>query len=92
MKQLTKSICWEIVSITKDRVNQVGIAIFQKPASNECYEKRSQNEPPVCQVSDDPNAAWYIFCFCKYVIYLSGFLAIWVSKKTFYLWKIKLHN
>ncbi|KAE9466111.1 hypothetical protein C3L33_01984, partial [Rhododendron williamsianum] len=60
MKQLTKSICWEIVSITKDRVNQVGIAIFQKPASNECYEKRSQNEPPVCQVSDDPNAAWYV--------------------------------
>ncbi|KAH7852210.1 hypothetical protein Vadar_021836 [Vaccinium darrowii] len=60
MKQLTKSICWEIVSITKDRVNQVGIAIFQKPASNECYEKRSLNEPPVCQVSDDPNAAWYV--------------------------------
>ncbi|KAF7136105.1 hypothetical protein RHSIM_Rhsim08G0001700 [Rhododendron simsii] len=60
MKQLTKSICWEIVSITKDIVNQVGIAIFQKPASNECYEKRSQNEPPVCQVSDDPNAAWYV--------------------------------
>ncbi|KAH7847393.1 hypothetical protein Vadar_025593 [Vaccinium darrowii] len=58
MKQLTKLICWEIVSITKDRVNQVGIAIFQKPASNECYEKRSLNEPPVCQVSDDPNAAW----------------------------------
>lgn len=78
MKQLTKSICWEMVSITKDRVNQVGIAIFQKPASNECYEKRPQNEPPVCQVSDDPNASWYIFCCCKY---FSGLLLIEVSKK-----------
>lgn len=62
MKALTKAMCWEVVSITKDKVNGVGIAIYRKPlASNECYEKRSKNEPPMCSDSDDPNAAWYFF-------------------------------
>ena len=37
------------------------MAIYQKPSSNECYERRSQDEPPLCQKSDDPNAAWYFF-------------------------------
>uniref|UniRef100_A0A5B6Z0A0 Putative methyltransferase PMT26 n=1 Tax=Davidia involucrata TaxID=16924 RepID=A0A5B6Z0A0_DAVIN len=60
MKKLTKLLCWELVSISKDRVNGVGVAVYQKPASNECYEKRSQNEPPLCQESDDPNAAWNV--------------------------------
>ncbi|PSS30236.1 Methyltransferase [Actinidia chinensis var. chinensis] len=60
MKKLTKSICWEEVQITKDRVNSVGIAIYQKTISNECYEKRSETEPPLCQDSDDPNAAWKV--------------------------------
>ncbi|KAB2618980.1 methyltransferase PMT26 [Pyrus ussuriensis x Pyrus communis] len=60
MKELTKSICWELVSISKDTVNGVGIAIYKKPTSNECYEKRSQNEPPICAKSDDPNAAWNV--------------------------------
>ncbi|KAJ7957040.1 S-adenosyl-L-methionine-dependent methyltransferases superfamily protein [Quillaja saponaria] len=58
MKKLTKAMCWELVSISKDTVNGVGIAIYKKPFSNECYEKRSQNEPPICPDSDDPNAAW----------------------------------
>lgn len=60
MKALTKSICWELVSISKDQVNGVGVAIYKKPLSNDCYEQRSKNEPPLCQKSDDPNAAWYI--------------------------------
>ncbi|XP_058756518.1 probable methyltransferase PMT26 [Vicia villosa] len=60
MKALTKSICWELVAISKDQVNGVGVAIYKKPLSNECYEKRLKNEPPLCPQSDDPNAAWYI--------------------------------
>ncbi|CAK8567936.1 unnamed protein product [Lathyrus sativus] len=60
MKALTKSICWELVAISKDQVNGVGVAIYKKPLSNECYEKRLKNEPPLCPASDDPNAAWYI--------------------------------
>lgn len=58
MKELTKAMCWELVSINKDKVNGVGAAIYKKPTSNECYEKRSKNEPPMCPEHDDPNAAW----------------------------------
>ncbi|XP_043719556.1 probable methyltransferase PMT24 isoform X2 [Telopea speciosissima] len=60
MKALTKSMCWKLITIKKDKVNKVGAAIYQKPTSNECYERRSQNEPPLCQDSDDPNAAWNV--------------------------------
>ncbi|KAL2528285.1 putative methyltransferase PMT26 [Forsythia ovata] len=60
MKKLTKSMCWEVVSITKDTINRVGIATYRKPTSNECYKQRSQNDPPLCEDSDDPNAAWNV--------------------------------
>ncbi|CAL5214604.1 unnamed protein product [Lathyrus oleraceus] len=60
MKALTKAMCWEVVNISKDKLNGVGIAVYRKPTSNECYEKRTKNEPSLCQDSDDPNAAWNI--------------------------------
>ncbi|XP_020215578.1 probable methyltransferase PMT26 [Cajanus cajan] len=60
MKALTKALCWEVVSISKDKLNGVGIAVYKKPTSNECYEKRSKNQPPICPDSDDPNAAWNV--------------------------------
>ncbi|WCJ43471.1 S-adenosyl-L-methionine-dependent methyltransferases superfamily protein [Euphorbia peplus] len=60
MSELTKSMCWELQVIKKDTVNGVGAAIYRKPTSNECYNKRSQNEPPLCKESDDPNAAWNV--------------------------------
>ncbi|KAL2504674.1 putative methyltransferase PMT26 [Abeliophyllum distichum] len=60
MKKLTKSMCWEVVSITKDTINGVGIATYRKPTSNECYKQRLQNDPPLCEDSDDPNAAWNV--------------------------------
>lgn len=60
MKKLTKAMCWEVVSISKDRVNGVGVAVYRKPASDECYEGRAQNLPPLCEQSDDPSAAWNV--------------------------------
>ncbi|KDP39437.1 hypothetical protein JCGZ_03719 [Jatropha curcas] len=60
MSELTKNMCWELVSKTKDTVNGVGIAMYRKPSSNDCYEKRSQQMPPLCEDSDDPNAAWNV--------------------------------
>ncbi|GER35271.1 S-adenosyl-L-methionine-dependentmethyltransferases superfamily protein [Striga asiatica] len=60
MKKLTQAMCWEVVSITKDRINGVGIAVYRKPTTNECYEQRSKSEPPLCQDSDDANAAWNV--------------------------------
>ncbi|ESQ45410.1 hypothetical protein EUTSA_v10010109mg [Eutrema salsugineum] len=60
MSALTKSMCWELVTINKDKLNGIGAAIYQKPATNECYEKRKQNKPPMCKNNDDANAAWYV--------------------------------
>ncbi|OMO56092.1 putative S-adenosyl-L-methionine-dependent methyltransferase protein [Corchorus olitorius] len=61
MADLTKAMCWELVNKTsKDAVNNVAVATFRKPTSNECYEQRSQQEPPLCPESDDPNAAWNV--------------------------------
>ncbi|KAI3794260.1 hypothetical protein L1987_36889 [Smallanthus sonchifolius] len=60
MSALTEAMCWELVTITKDKLNEVDAAIYQKPESNECYNGRKKQEPPMCKPDDDPNAAWYI--------------------------------
>lgn len=66
MSELTEKMCWKLIKKEKDTVNLVGIAIYQKPFSNECYEQRSQNEPPLCEQSDDRNAAWYFLISCLF--------------------------
>lgn len=58
MSELTKSMCWDLVTIKKDTLNGVGVAIYRKPSSNECYDSREKNDPPLCQESDDRDAAW----------------------------------
>ncbi|KAG0498437.1 hypothetical protein HPP92_003128 [Vanilla planifolia] len=60
MSELTKAMCWEMVSKTKDSLNKVGIAIYRKPSNNECYEQRVENVPQLCPESDDPNASWNV--------------------------------
>ncbi|CAN7127283.1 unnamed protein product [Brassica rapa subsp. narinosa] len=60
MSKLTKAMCWKLMTIKKDKLNEVGAAIYQKPMSNDCYNQRSQNEPPLCKDSDDQNAAWNV--------------------------------
>ncbi|XP_022775378.1 probable methyltransferase PMT27 [Durio zibethinus] len=60
MSSLTKSMCWELVTIKKDKLNSIGVAVFRKPTSNECYDKRQDNSPPMCKNSDDANAVWHV--------------------------------
>ncbi|XP_074311616.1 putative methyltransferase PMT26 [Silene latifolia] len=60
MSKLTKQMCWKLIKKEKDTVNGVGIAIYQKPSTNECYEQRSKSEPPLCEKTDDRNAAWLV--------------------------------
>lgn len=60
MSKLTKSMCWDLVEVNRDKLNEVAAAIFRKPTSNECYSNRPENEPPLCSDSDDPNAAWNV--------------------------------
>ncbi|CAL9110236.1 unnamed protein product [Musa acuminata var. zebrina] len=60
MTALTTSMCWEMVNKTSDELNQVGLAIYRKPIDNRCYEKRSEDNPRLCQESDDADAAWNV--------------------------------
>ncbi|KAF9595606.1 hypothetical protein IFM89_001355, partial [Coptis chinensis] len=59
MSALMKKMCWELLVIKNDTVNQVGATIFRKPTSNECYEQRAKNEPPLCKDFADANVAWW---------------------------------
>lgn len=58
MSSLTMSMCWDLVTIKKDRLNGVAAAIYRKPTSNECYDNRKNQSPSMCEEEDDPNAAW----------------------------------
>ncbi|PRQ47493.1 putative S-adenosyl-L-methionine-dependent methyltransferase [Rosa chinensis] len=60
MTALTKSMCWDLITIKNNKVNLVAAAIYRKPTSNQCYEQRKQKQPPMCKTDDDPNAAWYV--------------------------------
>ncbi|KAF6156176.1 hypothetical protein GIB67_007993 [Kingdonia uniflora] len=60
MSALTISMCWELFTIKKDKLNSVGAAIYRKPMTNDCYEQRKHNKPPMCKNDDDANAAWYV--------------------------------
>lgn len=58
MSALTQAMCWKLVTIQKDKLNSVGAAVYQKPTTNDCYQKRKHKQPPMCKDDDDPNAAW----------------------------------
>ncbi|GAV72190.1 Methyltransf_29 domain-containing protein [Cephalotus follicularis] len=60
MSKLTLSMCWELVSLKMDKINSAGAAIYRKPSSNDCYDKRKNKSPPMCKNNDDPNAAWHV--------------------------------
>ncbi|KAL3583497.1 hypothetical protein D5086_014558 [Populus alba] len=60
MSALTVSMCWELVTIKKDKLNGIGAAIYRKPTTNNCYDQRIKNSPPMCDNDDDANAAWYV--------------------------------
>jgi SAM-dependent methyltransferase len=53
-------MCWDLVTVKNDKLNQVGAAIFRKPTTNECYNSRQKNDPPLCKESDDPDAVWNV--------------------------------
>nr|XP_043616256.1 probable methyltransferase PMT27 [Erigeron canadensis] len=60
MSALTVAMCWELVTIKKDIMDGIGVAIYHKPDLNECYNIRKKQLPPMCILDDDPNAAWYV--------------------------------
>ncbi|CAO2834252.1 unnamed protein product [Amaranthus hypochondriacus] len=60
MSKLTKSMCWKLLKIGRDKLNGVAAAIYRKPTSNDCYERRTEKSPPLCRESDYPSAVWNI--------------------------------
>lgn len=59
MVALTDSMCWNLTVKTRGLSSGVGFAIYQKPATNVCYESRPVNVPPICNENENPDAAWY---------------------------------
>lgn len=55
---LTKSMCWKVVAKTVDS-SGIGLVIYQKPISPSCYEKRKENNLPLCEQKDWKNSSWY---------------------------------
>ncbi|CAI0621139.1 unnamed protein product [Linum tenue] len=51
---------WSATPVYQKLEEDVGIWKDRKPTSNECYNQRTKNEPPLCKESDDPNAAWNV--------------------------------
>ncbi|KAL8231065.1 hypothetical protein R6Q57_000843 [Mikania cordata] len=60
MSALTVALCWELVTIQKDKANAMGVAVYHKPDSNACYDVAKKPLPPLCKPDDDPNFAWYV--------------------------------
>ncbi|KAJ7525431.1 hypothetical protein O6H91_17G050900 [Diphasiastrum complanatum] len=58
--ELAKAMCWVLSSRKKDSHTGIGVAIFQKPMENSCYELRKEESPPICDAEDNPDAAWYV--------------------------------
>ncbi|CAM6129217.1 unnamed protein product [Calypogeia fissa] len=60
-KKVADAMCWDLLVRTKAAADTgIGMAIFQKPTDNTCYDKRKVDEPPMCPIDDKPDAAWYV--------------------------------
>ncbi|GMN41242.1 hypothetical protein TIFTF001_010464 [Ficus carica] len=58
MVNLTESMCWKAVARSANP-SIIGLVIYQKPDSYACYDKRKQNDPPICDDKSRKNNSWY---------------------------------
>ncbi|KAH0458671.1 hypothetical protein IEQ34_011485 [Dendrobium chrysotoxum] len=59
MSSLTASICWNVLAHKTDEISELGVKLYQRPASNEIYNLRRRNEPPFCKDGENQDLAWY---------------------------------
>ena len=57
---LMASIFWDLLAKRSDGINEVGIAVYQEPISNQCYEHGRKNESPLHAEVDGPYSAWCV--------------------------------
>ncbi|GJP51831.1 hypothetical protein CLOM_g10962 [Closterium sp. NIES-68] len=62
MTDLADRMCWTLkVREKEDGLDNVGVAVWQKPSDNRCYSERgAETAPPMCESDDNPDAAWYV--------------------------------
>ncbi|CAI5499258.1 unnamed protein product [Closterium sp. Naga37s-1] len=62
MTDLAERMCWTLkVREKEDGLDNVGVAVWQKPSDNRCYSERGAGTPPpMCESEDNPDAAWYV--------------------------------
>ncbi|KAJ1293390.1 hypothetical protein BS78_01G064200 [Paspalum vaginatum] len=53
------ALCWNSIAYNSDDVSEVGVKIFQRPASNEEYDLRAKKDPPFCKEEQNKARAWY---------------------------------
>ncbi|GJP50366.1 hypothetical protein CLOM_g9489 [Closterium sp. NIES-68] len=60
MRKLTKNMCWKRLAKKVHREFGIGVAVWQKPTDNACYEARPRKTiPPMCPEDNQADAAWY---------------------------------
>lgn len=58
MSTLMASICWNVLAHKTDEISEVGVRIYQRPASNEIYDLRRAKQPPFCHENENQDIAW----------------------------------
>jgi tRNA wybutosine-synthesizing protein 1 len=53
------AVCWNTIAYSSDDVSELGVKIFQRPASNEEYDLRAKKDPPFCKEAQNKATAWY---------------------------------
>lgn len=99
MSKLLASISWIILAHNTNDESEMGIRVYQRPASNDIYELRTSKNPPFCKEDEKPDLAWYNFlCFLlffrKYSLYPFIYL-MHVEReivRSGFLWVLSLRN
>jgi len=76
MVDITKAMCWKVVAKAHDS-SGIGLVIYQKPTSSSCYEKRKENNPPLCENEDGKNSSWYFLSSGDLISIMLMFLSLY---------------
>lgn len=58
--EVIEAMAWKQVAKKTDEETQIGVAIFQKPLTNEAYNTRTVAKPEMCAANNLPDAAWLV--------------------------------
>ncbi|KAJ1701736.1 hypothetical protein LUZ63_001515 [Rhynchospora breviuscula] len=59
MRKLLASISWLILAHKTNDESEMGIRVYQRPASNDIFTLRRSKNPPFCKEDENQDIAWY---------------------------------